>query len=290
MNAIIMAAGMSSRFAPLSYEKPKGLLKVKGEILIERQILQLKEAGITDITVVVGYKAEMFSYLVDKFGVSLVLNEDYCRYNNTSSLIRVIDKLENTFICSSDNYFPQNVFLEKSLTSFYSALYSEPVTNEYCLTIDSDDNIIDVTIGGEDTWYMVGHVFFNKEFSEEFRKVMIAEYLNESTKLGYWEDVYIRYIDQLPKMKIRRYHHHEIEEFDSLDELRLFDSEYVNYTGCNIFQSICDTLHCEEADIYNIVVLKNEVRSFSFVCAKDERRYICNCSNEGVMVNIHPFV
>lgn len=36
MNAIIMAAGTSSRFAPLSYEEPKGLLAVKGEILIER--------------------------------------------------------------------------------------------------------------------------------------------------------------------------------------------------------------------------------------------------------------
>ena len=34
MNAIIMAAGTSTRFAPLSYEKPKGLLEVKGENLI----------------------------------------------------------------------------------------------------------------------------------------------------------------------------------------------------------------------------------------------------------------
>ena len=37
-NAIIMAAGTSSRFVPLSFEKPKGLLNVKEEILIERQI------------------------------------------------------------------------------------------------------------------------------------------------------------------------------------------------------------------------------------------------------------
>ena len=35
-NAIIMAAGLSSRFAPLSYEKPKGVLTVRGEVLIER--------------------------------------------------------------------------------------------------------------------------------------------------------------------------------------------------------------------------------------------------------------
>ena len=84
INAVIMAAGMSTRFAPLSYEKPKGLWKVKGEILIEREIRQLKEAGITDITVVVGYKKEQFFYLEEKFGVEIVVNEDYYRYNNSS--------------------------------------------------------------------------------------------------------------------------------------------------------------------------------------------------------------
>ena len=45
-NAIIMAAGASSRFAPLSYEVPKALIRVKNEILLERQIRQLQEAGI----------------------------------------------------------------------------------------------------------------------------------------------------------------------------------------------------------------------------------------------------
>ena len=141
MNAIIMAAGTSSRFAPLSYEKPKGLLKVKGEVLIERQIRQLQEAGITNIFIVVGYLAELFDYLKDKFGVKIVLNEDYNRYNNTSSLIRVIDELEDTFLCSSDNYFPNNVFVEKPKDSYYSALYSEGETGEYCLTVDDKDNM-----------------------------------------------------------------------------------------------------------------------------------------------------
>lgn len=53
-NAIILAAGKSSRFAPFTYERPKGLFRVKGEILIERQIEQLREAGVTGIYVVVG--------------------------------------------------------------------------------------------------------------------------------------------------------------------------------------------------------------------------------------------
>ena len=276
MNAIIMAAGTSSRFAPLSYEKPKGLLKVKGEILIERQIRQLHEAGITDITVVVGYMAGLFDYLKEKFGVKIVLNEDYNRYNNTSSLIRVIDQLEDSYICSSDNYFPNNVFAEKPEYSYYSALYADGKTGEYCLTVDDEDNITEVRVGGEDSWYMVGHVFFNKAFSEQFRKIMKKEYDRGETRLGYWEDVYLRYVKELPPMKIRRYQPHEIEEFDSLDELRSFDEDYINDTGCTIFHNICDVLRCEEKDICEIVVLKNGMTndSFAFTCKKDGRKYV----------------
>ena len=70
-NAIIMAAGLSSRFAPLSYERPKALITVKGEVLIERQIRQLQEAGIQEIILVTGYRKEQFAYLADKFGIIL---------------------------------------------------------------------------------------------------------------------------------------------------------------------------------------------------------------------------
>ena len=85
-NAIIMAAGMSSRFVPLSYEKPKGLLVVKGEVLIERQIEQLKEAGIDEIVIVVGYKKESFFYLEDKYGVKIIINPEYNIKNNIETL------------------------------------------------------------------------------------------------------------------------------------------------------------------------------------------------------------
>ena len=52
--ALIIAAGFGSRFVPLTFETPKGLLEVFGERMIERQIKQLHEVGITDITIAVG--------------------------------------------------------------------------------------------------------------------------------------------------------------------------------------------------------------------------------------------
>lgn len=283
MNAIIMAAGTSTRFAPLSYEKPKGLLEVKGEILIERQIRQLKEAGIGDIIVVVGYKSGQFSYLEEKFGVRIVMNEDYNVYNNTSSIMRVLDCLEDTYICSSDNYFPRNVFMESPKDSYYSALYAEGPTKEYCMSLDAEDNITEVTVGGHDSWYMVGHAFFNREFSERFRRIMIEEYEKEETRMGYWEDVYLRHISDLPLMKVHRYAPHDIEEFDSLAELREFDTRYINDTGCRIMRNICSVLSCEEKDIDDIVVLKNGMTnsSFRFRCVWDGRRYVYRHPGDG---------
>lgn len=286
-----MAAGTASRFAPLSYEKPKGLLEVKGEVLIERQIRQLKEAGVDDITIVVGYKADMFRYLEGKYGVSIVLNEDYDRYNNTSSLIRVVDVLGDTFICSSDNYFPENVFACRPVNSFYSALYAEGKTGEYCLDINEDDEIIGVTVGGSDSWYMVGHVFFSKEFSERFREILISEYDKPETKAGYWEDLYIRYIDELPRMKVHRYSPCQIEEFDSLEELRAFDEKYVNDSGSSIMKHVCSILDCQECDITDISVRKDGMTAsiFEFLCLRDGNRYAYDMRYRDMLHKDGPF-
>ena len=97
-NAVIMAAGLSKRFAPVNAYCPKGLTLVKGEVLIERQIRQLQEAGITDIYVVVGYKKELFYYLEDKYDIKIIENNQFNTKDNTESLYLVKDILRNTYI------------------------------------------------------------------------------------------------------------------------------------------------------------------------------------------------
>ena len=160
-NAVIMAAGLSSRFAPLSHEKPKALINVRGEILVERQIRQLRNAGIADILLVVGYKKEMFYYLKEKFGIHILENTEYAVRNNNSSLYVARKYLKNTYICSADNYFTVNPFEQEVEESYYSALYADGPTKEWCLECDEDDWITNVKIGGKDSWYMMGHVFFS---------------------------------------------------------------------------------------------------------------------------------
>ena len=216
-NAVILAAGMSTRFAPLSYEKPKGLLNVKGEVLIERQIKQLHSVGIKDITLVVGYMKEKMFYLEEKYGVEIVVNEDYYRYNNTSSMILVADKLSNTYICSSDNYFEKNPFEKYVYKGYYSSVYEEGETDEYCITVDKKDRIIDAKIGGSDTWVMLGHVYFDREFSNKFSSILREEFKKQAVKESLWEDLYIKFMSELD-LRIRRYSKDIIREFDSLED------------------------------------------------------------------------
>ena len=72
-NAVILAAGYGMRTVPINTETPKGLLEVNGEVLIERIIRQLHEVGIYEIYVVVGFMKERYEYLIDDFGVGLLL-------------------------------------------------------------------------------------------------------------------------------------------------------------------------------------------------------------------------
>ena len=85
-SAVILAAGIGRRLAPLSFERPKALIKVRGEVLIERLIHQLNEVGVDNIYVVVGPMKESFYYLEDKLGVHLIENPDYVFRNNHASL------------------------------------------------------------------------------------------------------------------------------------------------------------------------------------------------------------
>lgn len=262
-NAIIMAAGLSSRFAPISYEKPKGVLQVRGEVLIERQIRQLHEAGIQDITVVVGYKKEEFFYLEDMFGVKIVVNEDYSVRNNNSTLYKVRSILGNTYICSSDDYFTQNVFEPYVYCAYYSGVFAQGPTDEYCMRAGAHDIINQVTVGGADSWIMLGHVYFDRSFSQEFIKVLEVEYDLPETAGKLWEDMYIEHLADL-SMELRRYPAGIVYEFDSLDELREFDPDFIENIDSSILDNICHVLDCQRGSIQGIIPIKQGLTNLSF--------------------------
>lgn len=281
-NAIIMAAGTSSRFAPLSYEKHKALTEVKGEILIERQIKQLKDSGIDEIYIITGYKSEQFYYLREKLGVKLLHNPDYMIRNNNSSIWAARNILRNSYVCSADNYFTLNPFEREINGSYYAAVYSEGSTSEWCMTEDEDGYINSVRIGGKNSWYMLGHAFWSEDFSRKFLSILENEYNKPETVGKLWEKIFAEHLDVL-KMKIKKYSSGIIFEFDSLDELRKFDLSYINDTRSSYIKRAALLLGAKEAEIVDILPLKssgNEAEGFKFFC-KD--RNFCYIYDTGII-------
>lgn len=236
-NAIIMAAGFSARCMPLSNSMPKGLFQVKGEVLIEREIRQLKEAGIENIILVVGFMHEKFAYLKEKFGVTLLLNEDYDKYNNMASLYVAQDYMRNSYILCSDNYYEDNVFHKYVYTPYYSCVYSEKYCDEYCVTsVDQDGYITGVHRGGERAWYTIGDAYFDRDFSRIFVTMMNQEWEHPGVCNMLMDDFHIVHIQELRLRKVER-PENSVFEFDTLEEFKAFDPMFASFMEQNLDHS-----------------------------------------------------
>ncbi len=267
-NAIILAAGMSTRFVPISYEFPKGLTVVKNEVLIERQIRQLQEAGVEEIVVVVGHMLEKFLYLKDKFGVKLVVNKEYKVKNTHSSVYAAKDYLKSTYICCSDNYYPNNLFNSHEYRTMYCAQFLEGESRtERGLIVDKQGLITATKKPCKDMWTMQGHAFLSRDFCAVFKGILEDYYGKPDTKDMYWEGIYAENLDKLP-MYIVQYGPQDILEFDSVENLRAFDPDYIEHNDLKVIQNICRVLKTEPKEIKDIkpidVGLTNKSFTFTF--------------------------
>lgn len=80
--AVILAAGLGSRLRPITDDRPKCLAPLGGKTLLQRQIDVLRQAGIEDITAVVGYRRDAIAVP----GLKMVVNDRYETTNMVASL------------------------------------------------------------------------------------------------------------------------------------------------------------------------------------------------------------
>ena len=106
MRVIILAAGMGSRLRPLTNDKPKCMIKLFNETLIERQIKIFHSCNINDITIVTGYRNEM----IDIPDVNYVKNENYETTNMNESLFCALEPSNSPVLVTySDIVFEQKI-------------------------------------------------------------------------------------------------------------------------------------------------------------------------------------
>jgi|TARA_B100002049_G_scaffold143894_1_gene106790 choline kinase len=106
LKVIILAAGMSSRLRTLTNDKPKCMLKLFNETLIERQIKIFNNCNINDITIVTGYMSEM----IDIPDVNYVKNKNYETTNINESLFCALEPSSSPILVTySDIVFEQKI-------------------------------------------------------------------------------------------------------------------------------------------------------------------------------------
>ncbi len=279
-NAIIMAAGLSSRCAPLSFEKPKALFVVKDEVLIERQIRQLKERNINQIYVVVGYMKELFYYLEEKFDVQIVPNYEYHVKNNLSSIYAVKENLGNSYICYSDNYIQDNGFEPYVYKSYFAAQYSVDYTDEYIIEFNKKNLITQYYISGKDAWYQMGEMYFDFETARKFMELLEHEYSYPAIYTMKIDDFYIRHLSEF-EICIKKNKSNAVVEFDTLAEIEKFDDKFIRNMGENIVTNICGVLECNESEITEAhrITRGNTNVIFSFNCKN--KKYIYRHPGKG---------
>lgn len=273
-NAIIMAAGMSSRFVPLSYDYPKALLKVKNEILIERQIKQLKAAGINNIIIVLGYKKEMLFYLEDKFNVQIIINSNFVEKNNIETLWVAKDYIRNSYICCSDQYFIENPFCDYVYNSYYDCDYTTIKRKGMFAKNDSNGFISNVKTNINVGIFLAGEAYWNKEFSKAFIKLIEKHNEIGDYDSSFWEKLYVDNLKRLPRLRSNLSTENNIHEFNSIDELRDFDLDYVNGINSKILDNICSFFNCNQADVKDFKTINKGLTNTSFSFVVNKIRYV----------------
>lgn len=199
MKALILAAGLGTRLAPLTDSVPKCMVKVNHLTIIEKQIENLISNDIKDITVVSGYKHDVLEEFVTKKYpfIKFITNENYLNNNNMFSAYLARNYLsgESFYMMNADVFFDEDIIAELSKDKYKNAIATQK--GEYIeesMKIKYDgDKITEISkqIKKEDSFGTTIDVYkFSKEASEAFFQKCV-DYIENKNELNLWSEVAI---------------------------------------------------------------------------------------------------
>lgn len=154
MNAIIIAAGMSTRLNSLTSDKPKCMLELNGKTLLGHQIEALKSAGIDRIALIKGYKKEMISYP----GLIYYINDSYQNNNILHSLFYAEKEMNDEFIAAYsdilydktvvkrllDNKEDISIVVDIDWRGYYEGRNDHPIEEAENVIFDANNNVVKI--------------------------------------------------------------------------------------------------------------------------------------------------
>lgn len=209
MKALILAAGLGSRLAPITDNCPKSLVKVNGKPILMKQIENLHENGITDITVVSGYKAEILETEVHRLypEIRIIRSVDYASTNNMYSAYLAKEAINGeAFLMMNADVFYDASVIENLLECPYENAIVTDIGNyleESMKVVEKDGRLVMISkaISKEDA---LGASIDVYKFSPEGGKAFFAkctEYIEDKKELKKWSEVALNEI--LPDVEFK---------------------------------------------------------------------------------------
>ncbi|OBW92038.1 protein licC [Gallibacterium genomosp. 3] len=191
MNAIILAAGLGSRFKDFVSNSHKALLPISSIPNIERTIKFLQEANIYNIFIVTGYNSHLFEYLHNKYKCKIIYNEKYKEYNSIYSFFKISNYFKNSYVIDADVVLFRNVFLEKLENSTYFLVQRSKKEKEWIPILDKTGIISQIDVSDDEKPSLLG-ISFWKENDSFLIKKELSNYLSIDTLSNpkyYWDDI-----------------------------------------------------------------------------------------------------
>ena len=274
-NAIILATGFGMRMVPINREMPKGLLEVHGEPLIERQICQLHEAGIRDITIVVGFMKESYEYLIDQYGVKFLVNREYAEKNNLHSMALAANRVGNTYIVPCDIWCRENPFSQDEWYSWY--MVTDQQDEESDVRVNRKLELVEVE-QEEKGNTMIGISYITKDDGIWLKNRLQEMDRKKSFAGSFWESALM----EKGKMKIwaRVKSTDRVCEINTYEQLREMDKHSRNLES-DVLNLIARVLGCGVNEITEIEMLKKGMTNRSFFFVNNGQRFIMRIPGEG---------
>ena len=229
--AIILAAGFGQRLAPVTLDTPKPLVKVNGVRILDTLLDALIARGITNITIVRGYKKEQFDELLEKYPtLRFIDNPEFNLANNISSAMQAIDLIDRCYICEADLYIsnPEIINRYEYCSNYLGAKVTE--TDDWCFK--KRNGFVDgYQMGGTDCYQAFGISYWNGEDAEKLRNDLRKVYRMRGGKENLWEMVPLRIMKKNYHLEVRKCRKSDILEIDNFIELIAADPAYANYPG-----------------------------------------------------------
>ncbi|MCI8319032.1 MAG: NTP transferase domain-containing protein [Lachnospiraceae bacterium] len=274
-NAIILAAGFGMRMVPINMEIPKGLLEINNEPLIERTIRQLHEVGVQKIYIVVGFMKERYEYLIDMYGVELIVNEEYETKNNLHSLKHAAVYLSNSYIIPCDIWCEENPYRQYEPYSWY--MVSSQMIKGTGVRVNRKSELVRIP-EEQDGNMMIGISYVAGKQAAILREQIEVFCRNSRYDGAFWEEILYHKERMIVLAKVVQAE--KVAEINTYEQLRELDCDS-SQLDSDIIKVICLALGVETDEVKDISVLKKGMTNRSFFFSCKGKKYIMRIPGAG---------